>query len=132
MPKATPTTMKIDADLHEQLLRAAKKTRVSKADLLRLCVDCGLHRVEQKFTEMRGGIAEGMGLILSKEQAEELRELYRSAVTDLVPVLEDVEGKEFVTAVERTMALPAYSSPAITPAEVARVNRFLAVYAQLF
>lgn len=118
------TTVKIEAPLHARLLRAAKQTNVSKADLVRLCVDVGLPRVLSSFAAMKGEEdGKGMGLLMKPEQLAEARELYKSAVTDVVAGVDHLDGKDFVAAVERLM-------PNLPQRE--RIGRFLAVYAQLF
>ena len=128
---AKPTTTKIPSEMHGRLLRAAKKTRFRKSLLLRLCVEVGLTQVVDKIASL--GMKEGrrsllgIGLLVEDRQLAELRELYKSAVTDVVDGVENLDGKFFVEAVE--MALPSH---VLHPDHEARVRRFLAIYAQLF
>jgi hypothetical protein len=140
-PKESPkTTVTVEGPLHDRLLRAAAKTRLSKADVLRLCADVGLPQIEHKFAEMRGesGVADvGLALRVKPEQLVELRELYKSAVTDIVSGVEKLDGLEFVKAVEAALdsnreAASQLAAVAYEARDEARVRRFLAVYAQLF
>jgi protein required for attachment to host cells len=134
MGQKTPdTTMKIPARLHSRLKHAAAKTMLSKADVLRLCLDVGLPRIEQKFAELRekegaeGGEAKPLAMMMQPAQLGEMRVLYKSAVTDYYPEIASLDGADFVKAAEAAIAVPGQ-----TPETAQRIRRFLAVYRQLF
>lgn len=125
------SVLKIEPTLNKRLLRIAKAHDLSKTDVLRLAMDAGLPKVEEGLRLMKGGTGrEGrsaLAMAVDAEQRDEMRKLYKSAVTDLVPDVEHLEGKEFVAAVEPKLELSRYSH-----ADIQRMRRFLAVYAQLF
>jgi hypothetical protein len=131
MSTAPDTTIKIPGPLHDRLLRGSKKTGLTKAALLRLCVDIGVPQFEAKLAEMRNGgvgAVTGVGLAMTEQQLAEMRELYRSAVTDLMVGLEGLAGEDFVSAAQKALA----SATNFKPGEPERIQRFITVYAQLF
>jgi hypothetical protein len=134
----TSTTVKIEKPLHERLLKCAKKTGLKMAVALRLSADIGLPQVEKKFAEMRkeaeaaGGMVGEVPVVLrlDAEQLVEMRELYKSAVTDSLGELDRLNGAELIAAA--TKALDDIQRETVMAKDCERARRFLAVYAQLF
>jgi hypothetical protein len=129
--------VKIEAPLHARLKLAAERTGLSKADIVRLSADIAVPRIEAQFAQMKGqgGVGEvGLGLRVDPKQLGEMKELYKSAVTDHVSGVEDLEGAEFVAAVEKILQSQASDDFEVkfSDAVETRIRRFLAVYAQLF
>lgn len=133
------TTTKIPAELNQRLWEGAQRTRLSRSVLLRLCIEIGVPHLERKFDEMREKVlpgvdglkldgAVGVSLAMGRQQLEELRELYRSAVTDVMPGLNGLVGEDFVDAAEKALA----KSKGYSRDTVERIRRFLMIYAQLF
>lgn len=132
----TPTTVKIPGPLHARLMRASERTKLKKPDVLRLCVELAMPKIEAQFAQMKGeGVGEvGLAVRVDPKQLGELRELYKSAVTDELTGLEDLEGATFVAAAEkklREMCSDDFQVK-LSEASEARIRRFLSVYAQLF
>lgn len=117
---APTTTVKLPASVNARLTEAGKKTGLKKSKLFRYCLDVGLPRLQP-------GTVAAPAIQMDQRQLAEVKELFRSGVTDFVPGLEKLEGADFVAAVEQL--LPRLKLKAN---DEARVRRFVAIYGQLF
>lgn len=100
--------------------------------LLRIALSAGLPRVVETLAKIRedGGVpknVKGVGLLFEEQQQlDEMRELYKSCVTDFFPgELDELQGAELV-AKARLMVRK------LDKASAAKARNFLAVYEQLF